>query len=682
MGRHRRLSNRVAQESHPPVLKQDCAEAKTPWAAAALLVVAIAAAYANSFHGPFIYDDQNSVVSNPSIRHLWSTQALRAPPEALTTVGRPVANLSLAVNYAIGGLDVWGYHAVNLAIHVLAALVLFGLLRRTLLLPALAERFGRAATPLALTIALLWALHPLQTESVTYVVQRTESIFGLFYLLTLYCLVRGVGSVRSGAWHTASAAACGLGMASKEAMISAPLVALLYDSIFISGSFKEALRRRRGLYLSLAGTWAILGALVYLPIGRSAWNGPSHGVADAILAPFLIFRGGTEGSGSSVAVPVWAYARAQLCCIIHYLRLVFWPMPLVLDYGQEALSKTADIIPCAAAVGLLLAATGVGLARRRGWGFLGAWFFAILAPSSSFIPLMGEIEAEHRMYLPLAAVLCLIVLGAYAALRPLRSPVSWALVLAAAGALGWRTHQRNAAYSSVLAIWRDTVKNCPSNFRAHSDYGTELIATDLDAAVIEIDRAIELNPRYAKAYSNRGTADVKKGLYDAAIGDFNKAIELNPGFAAAYNNRGTVYSKKGLYDTAVKDFNKAIELNPGLAEAYSNRSAALNRQGLYDAVIQGSRNALDLSPDLPEAFVNRSVADLGKGLYREAIQECDKAIALNARYAPAYSSRAIAYYVLKAYDKAWADVRTCRKLGEPPHPGFVRALSNASGRSE
>jgi len=357
-------------------------------------------------------------------------------------------------------------------------------------------------------------------------------------------------------------------------------------------------------------------------------------------------------------------------------------MPLVLDYGQEALSNTAGIVPCAVAVALLLAATGVALARRRQWGFLGVWFFAILAPSSSFIPLMGEIEAEHRMYLPLAAVLCLIVLGAYAALKPLRRPAAWVLVLAAAGALGWRTHQRNAAYSSVLAIWRDTIKNCPSSFRAHSDYGAELIGTDPDAAVIEIDRAIELNPRYAKAYSNRGTADIKKGLYDAAIMDFNKAIEMNPAFAVAYNNRGTVYSKKGLYDMAVKDFSKAIELNPGLAEAYSNRSAALNRQGLYDEAIQGSRKATELSPDMPDALVNRAIADLGKGLYGEAIQECDKAIALNAGYAPAYSSRAIAYYLLKAYDKAWADVRICRKLGEPPHPGFLSALSKASGRSE
>ena len=181
--------------------------------------------------------------------------------------GRPVVSLTLAINYALGGMNVWGYHAVNLAIHILAAWTLFGVMRRTLLLPALQERFGSAATPLALAAALLWTIHPLQTESVTYVIQRTESLVGLFYLLTLYCVIRGAdvrpASDRPGT-RAPSAASCLLGMATKEVMVTAPLIVLLYDRTFLAGSFREAWRRRCGLYLALAATWGVVAAAVDL----------------------------------------------------------------------------------------------------------------------------------------------------------------------------------------------------------------------------------------------------------------------------------------------------------------------------------------------------------------------------------------------------------------------------------
>ncbi len=140
--------------------------------AGAGLVLAALAAYRNSFSVPFLYDDVPTITENPSIRHLWPIRAVLAPPPDITSTGRPILNLSLATNYATGGTAVWGYHALNLAIHLLAGLTLFGIMRRTLLLPSLRERFGGAALPLALAVAAIWTLHPLQTESVTYVVQR------------------------------------------------------------------------------------------------------------------------------------------------------------------------------------------------------------------------------------------------------------------------------------------------------------------------------------------------------------------------------------------------------------------------------------------------------------------------------------------------------------------------------
>jgi len=236
--------------------------------ACAAIVLGALAAYRNSFSVPFVFDDVAAIVENPTLRLPWSIPALLSPPDQATVGGRPLVNLSLALNYAMGDTDVWGYHAVNLLIHLLAGLTLFGVVRRTLVRP-----LGEDATLAALTIAGLWTVHPLQTEAVTYTVQRTESLMGLCYLLTLYGFIRGVqylkfgdsaaaaagpartdppgGAGRRNRWFLFSGTACLLGMASKEVMVSAPLMVLLYDRTFVAGTFKEAWRRPG----SCSGIW-------------------------------------------------------------------------------------------------------------------------------------------------------------------------------------------------------------------------------------------------------------------------------------------------------------------------------------------------------------------------------------------------------------------------------------------
>jgi tetratricopeptide (TPR) repeat protein len=699
-------------------------------AAVGLLAVALSLAYANSFHRPFIFDDAPSIVENQSIRHLASPQVLAAPPDAITTSGRPVVNLSLAVNYAIGGLAVEGYHLVNLALHILAAVTLFSLVRRTLLLPALSAQFGTAATGLALAVALLWAVHPLQTESVTYIVQRAESIGGLFYLLTLYCFVRAAVAARASVWYAAAVGMCALGMASKEVMVSAPLMAALYDRTFIAGSFRESLRRRWRLWLALASTWVLLALLHHMSRNR----------------------GGSAGFG--LGVTGWQYARTQFGCIIHYLRLAFWPSPLVLDYGYPIAGKAAEILPYAVGVFLLLVATAAALALRPRWGFLGAWFFAILAPTSSLVPLPGQTEAEHRMYLPLAAVVALVVLGAYHVCGRPGLRCRWAmaaLVPAVAAALGFGTYQRNKAYRSELAIWDDTVRKVPLNDRAYLSRGSAYWTSGQpEAAIKDYDKCIALNPRYAKAYVGRGNvysgqghydealrdydhalklnpdlADAYngrgsvfgyKGQVDAAIRDFNRAIQLEPEFAQAYynranaydakgeidaaidsydrvirlrpdhakayNSRGSAYDNKGQVDAAMRDYNRAIELQPDLAQAYSNRCSALDVKGQVDAAIKDCDKAIGLRPDFAEAYCNRGNTLQSKGQHAAAINDYDKAIELKPDLVAAYQNRAIAHSQTKAYDKAWADVKMVRKLGGTPIPSFVEELTKKSGRSE
>ena len=740
MAQHPRVRPRLAQrgENGKPADKvraQTIGTAPTApswkiWAAVGLLVVAVFAAYANSFHGPFIFDDAPSIVENLSIRHLGSPQVLAAPPGAVTTTGRPVVNLSLAINYAIGGLAVDGYHVVNLVLHMLAALALFALARRTLLLPTLSAQFGAAATELALAVALLWAIHPLQTESVTYIVQRAEAIVGLFYLLTLYCFLRGATSARGSPWYAAAVGACALGMASKEVMVSAPLMVFLYDRTFIVGSFRESLRRRWGLWLALAATWVLL-ALLHHMSGN---------------------RGGSAGFG--LGITVWQYARTQFGCIIHYLRLAFWPSPLVLDYGYPLARTAVEIVPYALVVFALMAATVAGLIVRPKWGFLGTWIFAILAPTSSIVPLATQTEAEHRMYLPLAAVVALVVLSAYRAvgrLGPRSRRAMAALVPALAAVMGWGTYQRNKDYHSELAIWDDTVRNCPLNDRAYltrgsaywtigrreaalKDYdrcialnsrnakayiGRGNVYSDegrYDEALRDFDNALKLKPDLADAYNGRGSIFLYRGQVDAAIGEFNRAIALDREFvqayynranaydakgeldaaidsydrvislradhAKAYNSRGGAYDKKGQIDAAIRDYDKAIGLRPDFAEAFSNRCSAHDVKGQVDAAIKDCDKAIGLRPDFAEAYSNRGNALQSKGQYEAAIKDYDQAIGLRPDFSAAYQNRAIARSQTKAYDKAWADVRMVRKLGGTPIPGFVEELTRKSGRSE
>ena len=242
--------------------------------------------------------------------------------------------------------------------HVLCALVLFGIVRRTLLKRALREQFGNMADRLAAACALIWLVHPLQTEPVNYVTQRTESIMGLFYLLTLYTAIRGLYSERDAWWHTASVLSCSLGMASKEVMVTAPLIVVLYDAAFRSGSFREIFDRRWPLYAGLAATWGILAAVT--------WSGP---------------RSRTVGFSANASA--LDYAMNQCVMLTRYLYLAVWPSSLVFDYGTPQPAAIMHVPPYAVIVAALMAAAAIALVHRRPIGFLGAWFFLLLAPTSS-----------------------------------------------------------------------------------------------------------------------------------------------------------------------------------------------------------------------------------------------------------------------------------------------------------
>jgi tetratricopeptide (TPR) repeat protein len=611
--------------------------------AGAVIVLAALVAYHNSFSGPFVFDDVVSIVENATIRPPWSISALLSPPGQCTAGGRPMVNFSLALNYALGETDVWGYHAVNLVIHMLAGLALFGVVRRTLARPLPAD-----ATLLAFSVALLWTVHPLQTESVTYIVQRAESLMGLFYLLTLYCFIRGAeyqelnyategpdpAAARAGSpagpnhrrWFAASITACLLGMASKEVMVSAPVIVLLYDRTFVAGSFREAWRRRRRAYLGLAATWLVLGALVASVGGN---------------------RGGSTGAGSGASPG--AYALTQFPAVMDYLWLSLWPHPLVFDYGAQWVKDALDVVPAAVGVVALVVGTLVALKRQPVLGFLGAWFFAILAPTS-LIPGPRQTMAEHRMYLALAAVIGFGVLAVYA-WGGRRTLGVW---LALAVGLGWLTVSRNETYRSELSVWSDAVAHCPTNpwtqvnlgmilydqgrtgeamqhFKqslllapadagAHNDMGLALAKQGrLPEAVTQYEEALRGRPAFAEAHNNLGLALLELDQPDKALAHLETALRLSPSLPTVHFNLGKVLARLGRFEEAVARYKEAIQINPGYAAAYTNLGNVLARTGRISDAIAWYEMAVRLAPDDAMAQYNLALALAQVGRASEAI---------------------------------------------------------------
>ena len=637
------------------------------WAAflaAGLITLATVTAFSSSFNGVFVLDDQFAILDNFTLRQLWPLNIPLTPPNDGSPVTvRPLLNLSLAVNYAISQDDIWSYHAANLTIHLTGALLLFGILLRIFDLPSMRDHWGPNRVPLASSIALLWAIHPLQTESVTYVSQRAESLVGLFYFLTLYCFVRGESSTRAGCWYGGTVLACLLGMASKEVMASAPLIVLLFDRTFCAGSFREAWRRHYALYLSLAATWVLLGWLVVSGGGRA----------------------GTVGFGMGIST--WSYLQTQFWAIVHYLKLCLWPHPLLLDYGTGTITRLRAIVPSAVVVMLLGTATVLALRRCPKIGFLGAWFFMILAPSSSLIPVATQPIAEHRMYLPLAAVLAAVVTAASVAGRWLveRGTISRAisrgalpvvggcLVIGVSLGFGILTFRRNQDYQSEILIWQDTVAKALGNGRAHNYLGLALTKHQrFDDAIAEWQKAVELDSEDVYAHSNLGLALAKRERFDEAIAHCQKAVELSPDFAEAHNAYGLVLAEHNRFAEAIAEYRRALEIRTHFPEARSNLGNALANCGRIDEAVNHFHQALGIRPGSAELHSNLGGVLVDSGRIDEGLNHLRKALEIQPDSAEARNNLGNALAKQERLGPAIAEFLKALEI----QPGFALAHNN------
>jgi Flp pilus assembly protein TadD len=555
---------------------------------AAMVIISVGAVvYLNSFQGVFLFDDVESIVDNAAIRRLWPPWFLVTAPANTT---RPLIGLLNAVNYAISGLNPWSYHAVNLIIHIVAGLTLLGIVRRTLDARVLVPKFGKHSTGLALAVSLVWLVHPLQTESVTFVIQRCESAMGMFYLMTLYCSIRSFSSGRKAIWYGAAVTACAAGMMCKQVMVTAPVVVLLYDFLFEEGSIRAALRKRWALYTGLAATWAVLGAIM-------------------IAAP----RGDTAGFGMK-SISSWDYFKSEFGVIVHYLRLSLWPHPLCFDYFGWPRAKTASqIVPYALVIVCLGASTVWAVLRRKPVGLLGAWFFLVLLPTSSILPIQ-DLVYEHRMYLPVASVIALVVLGSYRLgdllLRRLPSltqqegvcrRIGIAVVTVVVAVLGAATARRNIDYSSDIVMWTDVVSKRPDNPRGHNNLGSIYFGRGkTQEARAEFVEALRLSPSHPNVQYNLGVTFLSEGNLEEAKPHLVEAVRLNAGDAGAHLKLGAILGVQGQTDEAIKEFANAIEIKPDFVEAYQQLGVALEIEGRVAEAKEQYRMALRLRPEWPE----------------------------------------------------------------------------------
>jgi Tfp pilus assembly protein PilF len=507
--------------------------------AALILVFVTAGIYVGRLGGPFLFDDVSGIVDNPSIRAIASALT---PPDNTPMAARPLPNLTLAVNYAVAGLNPPAYHRFNLALHCVNAWLAFALVSGLLSRGRFPQRVRERSVVVGFIAAMLWAVHPVAVELVLYAVQRTELCAALCYLATLWAVVRSDDARRPPVWYAVAWVACVAGMASKAVMVTAPVLALFLDRAFLAGSFGEALRRRRGLYVGLALGWVVLALL----------------------------QAGSPRAGS-IGPPSLHYLAAQSEIVPRYLLAVLTAHGNVLDYGMLVADQTYGNSFTYLFTGTLVMAALVGTFTHPRLGYVGTWVFGILAPSSSIVSLPSEIGAERRIYLPALAVVVLIVLAVHAVVDRVASArrgasvaVAVVLVAVVVVALGARSRSRTEAFACGRAFWETAARERPQNPRAHYNLGEAYReGGEMGKAVVAYEEALSVDPDYRRALVNLGGALVRLGRPAQALEPLERAVELAPGDFGAHYNLATALILTGDPAGARAHLERAVAIEPG-----------------------------------------------------------------------------------------------------------------------
>ncbi len=531
----------------------------------------------NTLHNAFHLDDMRVIVDN---RNLATPSALLR--SLAVNPSRALLLLSFGYNLWLGGFNPVGFHIVNVALHAAVCALVF----------LLTLHFARNSTDLtrgtipprvaAFVAATLFACHPLNSETVNYISARSSSMATCFYLLALlsfihYSNASAQRTIRF--WYAVSILSFLLGLASKETVITLPVMLLVYDLLYVS-KFRPSRFVRR---------------LVALP----------HGPFWAIVAVALAVQWFVVGLPSPAAKAVWANLMTQAHVVLNYLQLALLPLGLtpahsVPDYTRlfEPTTLVAVLTICA------LVTLAAVLARDLpALTFAVLWYFVTLLPSSSVIPL-GTAMNEHRAYLPFSMVVMLAPMGIAAllrlpSLRERRREVGMAVVVALA-ALSLGTVMRNRDWRSDLTLWTDAVEKSASSDLAQTGFGKAMLLRGrTQEAVDAFDRALELNPDNWEAMTHRGLALERVGRLDDALAAHERAIELDPADPRAYLNYATTLQAAGRLERALAEYQRALALDPDMTETYLGLATVYRRMGWFDEALRAVERAAELSPRRP-----------------------------------------------------------------------------------
>ena len=668
-----------------------------------LLLIALAGplCYSNILNAPFQFDDRFSILENEFI-HLDELTWQGLADAAFRKSGhRPVTNLTLALNYYLGGLEVWGYHLFNVAVHVAAGMLLYGWIYRTLRLPFFQARYSPAsAHRIAALASLLWVVHPVQTQAVTYIVQRATGLAALFYLGSLFAYLLGrTGPSRYRLrWYGTALLSGLLALGSKEIAVTLPVILILYDALLICGLERERVRKRLPFYGVLTVVPAVLGGLMFSRLGIDLFTGHYHQQAFTVVER------------------LWTEGRV----LMHYLSLLVFPHPsrLSVDYyfpvSRSLMDPLSTFFSWAVIVGLL--GLAYGLRRRAALvSFCILWFFVNLALESTVILL--DLVFEHRLYTPSISVFLLAAVGAESLWAGVLERRVWLGRAALAGLLGvlvvfgsW-TWERNRVWTDRLSLWQDAVSKHPLKPRTHFNLaGAYLSRGQVSNAMVEYKVAASLRPEYeplavlelqkkierleaagkdlparvlllqmVELFPDEPTARYLLGSFlmdhgdlPGAVRHLEMSVRLDPADGFSYNNLGLAYLTMERFDAALKSLGKALELDLSFADSYEKLGVLIYREKKYPVAIEIYQLLLQADPLRTSTLFNLGLAYSANGEVERATVVLEKATRLSPRFSEAYNNLGVNYGKAGRLEEALEVLKEALRL----NPRYAEAHHN------
>lgn len=561
--------------------------------------------YSNTLQCPFLLDDLLNIPKNPHIRiKELNLKNIVAAGFSSYASSRPMANISFALNYYFHKYEVGGYHFVNIAIHILTAIFIYLFVKGTLRSPALKDKY-KDTNLIAFFAALLWLVHPVQAQTVTYIVQRMTSMAAMFYMLSFLLYVKGRFAVfagkRSWAWFAGCILAWIMALGSKEIAATLPVFILLYEWYF-SQDLSIGWLKRNVRYI--AGTFVIFCLLGLVYLGKN---------------PLERITGGYVNRDFTITERLLTQFRV----LIYYISLLIFPHPsrLNLDHYFTVSHSLIDPVTTLLCLVVIIGLAGLAVYLAKGQRLLSfciLWFFGNLVIESSVLGL--ELVFEHRLYLPSIFVSVAAVVLAYRFIKPAWAKIMTLCVVAVLFSV-W-TYQRNSVYADAVTLWQDCVNKSPQKYRPHANLGNVLKdAGKITEAIEHFNKALELKGEPAEIYNNLGTAYNKLGRIEESIQYYKKALGLNPNLAAAHYNLATVLAGQGKTDEAIAEYRQSLRSEPENSDAMNNLGLALAERGNFGEAIECYKKALELEPDNVIAHGRLGLALAGIGKTDEAIKE-------------------------------------------------------------